>query len=413
MRATTACSAAVVLFALTAAPLRAQTPDFLIGFSALNNLRSVDPAACAVLAQCPVPMPAIAGLPPWAGGNGWDPVRPGTWVTNGLQLAKFSDACALMCPPQPIPTLGPNAFATGLEVVESQNQIWLIDSLGILHFYSNTCPAQPLGVCNTGLAPMLPQTYTSGLAVDEGNGYVFVAHCDFLTGANFIAVSPLNNPCAVVCRVPVPPCTFPFGTIRGLTVNWGRRVLYATDGFNTLAMRYTVGTPCVQFVGFQCCPLPVLGPDPMVGLALRPGQATSMGAGCANGTCPPCPMVHSLGNDPNLGNAAFHLRLDQAAIGSLAWCLIGSGPCAAPGVLPPPLCGPVFAATPLLGTLGPNVLGPSSAVCGGSTAYPFPLPPAPGLAGWVISSQCVALCSSALGTGTAVSNCLSFMLQGN
>lgn len=406
-------SAAALSLLLAAVSLPAQTPDFLIGFTALNNLRQVDHPNCAILAQCPAPMPAIAVLPPYAGGNGWDPVRPGTWVTDGLLLAKFSDACALMCPPQPIPTLGPNAFATGVEVVESQNQVWIIDSLGNLHTYSNTCPPQPLGVCNTGLVPMAPQTFTSGLAVDEGNGYVFISHCDFTTGANFIAVSRLNNPCQVLCRVPVPPCVVPFGTIRGLTVNWGRRTLFATDGFNTMALRYVPGPQCVQFVVASCCTLPVLGPDPMVGLALRPGGATSMGGACANGTCPPCPMLHSLGNDPNLGNAAFHLRLDQAPVGNLAWCLIGTGPCTAPGVAPPPLCGPVFTPTPLLGTLGPNVVGPGSAICGGSTAYPFPLPAAPGLAGWVISSQCVALCTSGLGTGTAVSNCLSFMLQGN
>jgi hypothetical protein len=404
---------AALAMALCSLPALSQTPDYLIGHTQLGNLRQVDHFACAVLGQCPAPLPAVVVLPPWAGGTAWDPVRPGAWVTNGLLLAKFSDACAPQCPPQPIPTLGPNAFITGLEVVESQNQLWMVDSLGNLHFYTNTCPPQPLGVCNTGLMPMAPQTFTSGLAVDEGNGYVFVSHCDFLTGANFIAVAPLATPCAISCRLPLPPCALAgFGTVRGLAVNWGRRILFATDGINTTAVRYQPAGPCVQFIGNNCCFPPQIGFDPMVGLALRPGGATSAGAPCANGSCAPCPMVHSLGNDPNLGNAFFNLRLDQAPAGSLAWCILGTGPCTLPGVVVSPLCGPIYA-TPVLGSLGPNLTGGGGGLCSGGAVYSFPLPAAPGLAGWVLSSQCVALCNSPIGIGTAVSNCLSFMLQGN
>ncbi|MBM4060229.1 MAG: hypothetical protein FJ265_03895 [Planctomycetes bacterium] len=68
---------------------------------------------------------------------------------------------------------------------------------------------------------------------------------------------------------------------------------------------------------------------------------------------------------------------------------------------------------PALGcVLGPNVVtGPGN--CNGSTRFGFPLPGNATLAGWTMSSQCIAVCSAAAGIGTAVSNCISWTLQGN
>ncbi|MBM4062641.1 MAG: hypothetical protein FJ265_16320 [Planctomycetes bacterium] len=392
--------------------LLAQTPDHLVGLTRFTpNLRHIDHWACLPMGQCPVPMPTPIVLPPYAGGTAWDPVTSGAWVTNGLQLAKVDDHCAVQCPPMVIPMPGLNAVATGLDVVERQNRLLILDSMGLLHTFTNTCPPNPIATCNTGLAGGLPQRFTSGLAVDEGLGLVFMAYCDFTTGANSIAVSLLANPCQVLCHLTPPPCPTAFGPITGLAVNWARRILYATDGNNTMAMGYAPSPiGCVQIVSVNCCNLPVAA-DPLVGLAVRPGRASSMGQPCGNGACLPCPMNHRLGNDPNLGNAFFRLDLDQAPTGSLAWCLIGAAPCSVPGVLVPPLCGPVFA-LPVLGSLGPN---PTIGIgqCSGSTSFAFPLPLNPGLAGWTLSSQCVALCVTGAIQGTAVSNCLSFVLQGN
>jgi hypothetical protein len=410
---TTTLLAAVVLPLLSTAPL-AQTNDHLVGLTRLvPHLRHIDHRGCTQLNQCPVPMPAMMVPPQWAGGTAWDPVTSGAWVTDGIQLAKVDDNCVLQCPPRPIPTLLPNSYMTGLEVVESRNQLVVLDSLGNLHFYTNTCPANFVTMCNTGLAPAPQQTYTSGLAIDEGLGLVFIAYCDFATGANAIAVSLLQNPCQILCQFTPPPCTSVFGAITGLAVDWGRRILYATDGSGTMAMTYTPFSPvigCVTIVSWTCCPGGYT-PDHLVGLAVRPARETRMGQPCGNGACPSCPNVHSLGNDPNLGNAFFHLRLDDAPVGSLAWCIVGATPCAGPGLMAPPLCGPIYA-QPLLGTIGPNpVTGPGP--CNGSTRFPFPLPLMPALAGWTLSSQCVALCSAPGSIGTAVSNCMSFTLQGN
>ncbi|MBM4063626.1 MAG: hypothetical protein FJ265_21385 [Planctomycetes bacterium] len=394
--------------------LVAQTSDHLVGLTRLvPHLRHFDHRSCSY-SQCVVQMPSAMPLPRWAGGTAWDPVTSGAWVTDGKQLGKFSDACVMQCQPRPILSLSPTAYMTGLEVAEGRNQLVILDSEGWLHFYGNTCPPGFQSMCNTGLVPAPTQTNTSGLAIDEGLGLVFISYCDFATGANSIAVSDLQNPCMILCQFTPPPCPSIFDAITGLAVDWGRRILYATDGSGTMAMEYTPYSPitgCVTIINWTCCPGGYT-PDHLVGLAVRPARETSMGQPCGNGACPPCPNVHSLGNDPNLGNAQFHLRLDQAPVGSLAWCLIGAGPCSAPGVQPPPLCGPVYT-QPLLGTLGPNpVIGPGGP-CTGSTRFAFPLPLNATLAGWTLSSQCVAICAAAAGIGTAVSNCISWTLQGN
>jgi hypothetical protein len=65
----------------------------------------------------------------------------------------------------------------------------------------------------------------------------------------------------------------------------------------------------------------------------------------------------------------------------------------------------------VFGTLGPALSG-GGVGCSGSANFPMALPSAVGLAGIVLSSQCVVLCSSPVGFGTSVSNCLSFELQG-
>ncbi|MCA8974290.1 MAG: hypothetical protein KDC98_06185 [Planctomycetes bacterium] len=408
----TALTLLIPLLAITCA--NAQGPDHLVGLTRNTpSLQHRDHWNCALLNSCPVPLPSPGALSVAAGGTGWDPVRSGAWVTDGTMLTHVDDACNVNCPPMPIAGLGGNVFATGLDVVESLNQILIIDSSGRLHTLTNTCPPNTIGVCNTGLVNPGVVWMTSGLASDEGHRLVFIAVTDFNTGANQIAVMRLGNPCQQICMLPVqpPPCAVVFRSITGLACDWGRQVLYATDGRSTIAMRYSVASICPTIVTTNCCTPPVVAVDPLVGLAVRPGKATSHGQPCGNGSCPSCPMAHSLANDPNLGNASFALRLDQAPTGSLAWCLIGAQPCTAPGLLVPPLCGPIFT-QPLLGTLGPNpTIGLGG--CTGSTTFGFPLPPWPALAGWTLSSQCIALCTTTTGIGTAVSNCLSFTLQGN
>jgi hypothetical protein len=122
-------------------------------------------------------------------------------------------------------------------------------------------------------------------------------------------------------------------------------------------------------------------------------------------------MVHTTRGRPNLGNAQFALRLDQAPFNSLTWCIIGGGPCGPPGVVVPPLCGPIFTG-PVLGTIG-SVPTPPGVGCGATAIYPLPLPMIPSLCGAILSSQCVAFCFAGGAIGTSLSNCLSWQLQSN
>jgi hypothetical protein len=415
MKTTSTTLLAAIALPFFATSLAAQANDHLVGLTRIvPHLRHLDHGSCTQTNQCVVPMPSVMVYPRWAGGTAWDPVTSGAWVTDGKQLAKVSDGCNLQCQPRPVQSVLPNAYMTGLEVAEGRNQLVILDSLGYLHFYSNTCPPVFQSMCNTGLVPAPAERYTSGLAIDEGLGLVFVAYCDFTTNTNSIAVADWQNPCTILCQFAPPPCPSLFEAITGLAVDWGRRILYATDGNGTMAMEYTPYSPvvgCVSIVNWTCCP-GGFTPDHLVGLAVRPARETSLGQPCGNGACPQCPNMHSLGNDSNLGNAQFHLRLDHAPVGSLAWCLVGAAPCSTPGTLVPPLCGPIFA-QPLLGTLGPNPVFGAGGPCTGSTRFALPLPLDASLAGWTMSSQCVAICSGGIGFGTAVSNCISFTLQGN
>lgn len=404
---------AFVVPSVFACGLAAQTPHHLVGNTRnLPQLRHTNPVNCAPIDQCPLPAGlSAAALPLFAGGTGWDPKRPGAWVTNGTVLAKFDDNCNPMCPFTAIPFPGIVTVATGLEVVEGADQLWMIDSAGGLHRYTNACPPVHLGVCNTGLGPAPGPQVTSGLAVDEGLGLVFISYPNDATGINWIVVSSLANPCVELSRFIVPPCFGGFGLVTGLACNWGNRTLFATDGLSVVAMRYNWAPPNIVIVNQNCCPVVAVG-DPMIGLAVRPGGATSIGIPCANGSCAPCPMNHTLGNDPVLGNLNFRLNLDDAFGNSFSFCLIGDGPCNPPGISAPALCGPIYT-VPYLGALGVNLIsGPS--ICGGSTSFLLPLPVAPTLAGFTYSSQCLNLCvGPAGGLGFALSNCLSWTIQGN
>ncbi len=395
-----------------AGALAAQGPQTLVGATRLNPALRELSTGCQAVAQCPLPgMPGANN--PFAGGAAWDPVTSGAWITNGNLIAKYGPDCAVLCPPTPVPQLGgANTYVTGLEVVDGSDQLWMVDNQGRIRFYTNTCPPLPMGGCNTVLPPTTVPfvQVTTGLAIDEGLGLVFVAYANVTTGQTRIAVNDLSNVCTQLDTFVLPTCFASFGAVTGLACDWGARTLYATDGVAVLALRYAWNGSNLGILGLSCCPGGV-ALDQMTGLAVRPGRATTVGDPCANGSCANCPMVHRLVNDPVLGNQDFRLRLDGAFGNAFAFCLIGTGPCKAPSVITPPLCGPVRT-VPFLGYLGPNLIqGPG--ICGGATTFSLPLPLDPSLVGDVYSSQCLNVCVGPNGAlGFSLSNCLSWELQG-
>jgi hypothetical protein len=394
----------------------AQTPDNLIALTRLTPaIGQRNHAACALLPFC-----APAGFPPafaqpYAGGTAWDPIRNGVWICNGQVIAEVDpDTCAYLCPPSVTPLVTPNAVVTGLEFCESINQLWQLDSLGNLYRLAYACPPTVISICNTGLG-LTATNATGGLAVDEVNRLVFYSYSNWMAAvpATTIHVATMANPCVIIQTLNAPACAgAALRAVTGLAVDGVRRILYLTDGVTTVAGAYNVlPGPMVNFIGQSCCTLapPVAG-DTYVGLAVRSGRATTFGPPCASGTCPVCPMVHTLANSPNLGNLLFSLSLNNAPKGALSWCNIGVGPCG-PGAAFPPLCGPLFTG-PSLGVIGMVPTTPGAG-CGGSASYPLPLPMIPGLGGLVLSSQCIVFCPIAPGFGTSLSNCLSWQIQSN
>lgn len=398
----------VLFLALAAAT--AQTPDHLVGVTRnLGDLRHVDASACGQLAMCtPAGFPSAAGMPANAGGTAWDPALRGAWISNGQFLACVDDACNYLCTPVALPGMGGGTFVCGLEVVESRNELWAIDSAGVLHVLTRSCPPVQTNACPVAFID--PTLQTSGLAVDELNGLVFYARLDPALGSNVIAWANLTAPCMVLAGVSMLPCAMPTGAWTGLACDSVARRLYATDGLRLVTVPYQMAGPTPMLLPPICCPPIAPGPDPLIGLAVRPGVATSNGVSCNNGTCPACPTTLRLHNDSVLGNDRFGFELGQAAVGSLAWTVLGVGPCSLPGATVGPLCGPIHA-NPVLGSLGPAVIA-GGGVCNGTASFPLPLPPNPAFAGWVLSAQSVVFCANPAGLGTAVSNCLSFELQG-
>src|SRR5260221_158702 len=207
---------ALLPFVLGATPATAfaQAPAHLVGLTAqIPVLLHRDQSTCNNVSCTPPGFPQTLALPN-AGGTGWDPVLSGAWISNGPVLACVDDNCNYLCPPGPSP-VPPGALITGLEVVESLNEIWATDSLSNLVRISRACPSAMLSSCNTGV-PFTPTRGTSGLAVDEGLQLVFIAAADWVSGASQLRISTMASPCTPFQVLPIGGCAGPGFTIAGV-----------------------------------------------------------------------------------------------------------------------------------------------------------------------------------------------------
>ncbi|MBK8095999.1 MAG: hypothetical protein IPK26_02775 [Planctomycetes bacterium] len=396
---------ALVPVAITLLTATAFAQTRLVGLThATASLLHRHQAACVNTSCTPVGFPPMAGLP-YFGGTAWDPIQSGAWISEGNLLALVGPGCGYLCPPAPAPVPG---SVTGLEVVESLNEIWATDSLGNIVRLNRSCPPTFLSSCNTGIVST-PTRGLSGLAVDEGRQLVFWCVGDWALGSTRLFVAQMGTPCAPF-HAEVPTACSPPGlrVLTGLAVDWGNSILYMTDGMTTMGWSYVYNPagPSIAFTPVSCCTVPAA--DLMIGLAVQTEPAVPAGNPCASGTCPACPMLHTTVGDPNLGNAAFGLALDGAPAGSVAVCVLDLGTCVSPGVTLPGFCGALWMTLPLFGNSPP--LFPTGPGCAASTVWSLPLPPVTWLAGLPLASQFVAFCP---GGGISLSNCLSFVLQGN
>ena len=394
----------------------AQIETQVAGLTRTNAALRLQGGNCTSLnLGCPTNLPAA--VQPWAGGTAYDAMSGEFWVSDGTVVARVTArGCATTCGPWPAPGL--SGVVTGLEVIETENKLLVLDSTGTLTTLSlgGSCNGpQFLGSCGTGLAPV-GQRFTTGLGYDELRGLAFYSVTDFATGGNQIAVAHLPTSCVPFDRRALPTCGLQFQQARGVAVDACRRLLYVTDGRTLLIVPY-VFDPTIPSIGFgnpHCCPSIGTVADPLVGLALRPSPGEPVGQSCTNGSCAPCPTRHTLLTGPVVGNPNLLFHLEDAQDNTLTWLALGFGPCRNVGPVIWPLCGPVLvgasAVVPPL-VAGPFPVGGGSAPCQSSATVVVSFPFDPALCGSDWSSQFLSLC---LGTstmhpfGTAMSNCLSW-----
>ncbi|MCR9245928.1 MAG: hypothetical protein NXI31_12920 [bacterium] len=389
----------------TAGAAVAQSQYSLVGLTrTTQTLSQTLHAPCANLPSCIAP-----GLGPMgsfaAGGTAFDGTNGTMWATDGQALASYSGPllCNLVCGPVPCPKSAAVANASGLDVVESLNQLWVVDEFNWLTQCDLGCPPTIAAQC---MIATLPGDRISGVSVDDGNGIVFYTAINAVGGNLYVA--QIATPCAPFSVTPLATCTSAATPPQGIAVDWGVARAYWTDGPSTYSFGYAYNPagPSIAFTPTTCCNFIQSPNDPYTDLTLRPRGTSPAGNPCANGSCPTCTNLHTLRNAPILGNTV-ELGLDDAPEASLAWCLLSIGPCIIGAPTIAPLCGPL-----LVGpgpTLGFNITSGTSG-CNGSTTFYLPLPPAPAFAGLPLSSQCVVLCGG--GTGTALSNCQSWTLMG-
>ncbi|MFO1077033.1 MAG: hypothetical protein U1E73_04820 [Planctomycetota bacterium] len=401
-----------LLLPATAAALTAQTAPNLVGVTLLApSIWQGSHQTCTQLSVCTAPGLTSTLQFLWQGGSAWDSQTSTAWASDGTMIGRYDPAsCSVSCAPQPCPRT-PGSDVCGLDLFDSQNQLWIIDSAGVITRCTNNCA---LPVAGTHVLTPLVTHIPTGISIDELRGLVFYSAVDFSSGQGDgrIYFAPLSNPGAWFGWWNIVDC-FSTGNhrITGLAVDAGNSAIFWTDGRNTYRATYTyTGTPSPGSVvitpGTCCMQIAPLG-DPLMDLSIKWGGATSAGGPCANGTCPSCPNVHVLRNAPLLGTT-LQLGLDQAPVGMPFWCLVNFGACSSTGTTFGPLCGPLLVALNASTlTLGFQVTAGSTG-CTGTATQPLWLPPNPILAGITMSSQFVGLCPP---TGTAMSNCLSWVMQ--
>ena len=398
-----------LLGAALAAPLFAQTPPRLIGLTNLApTLVQLDMATCAIPAACPTAfLPPVAM--PFAGGSAYDSTRQIVWASNGPLIAATNiTTCAVVCPPAPAP-VAPGLVVTGLAMNERTRLLFVTDSGNNIGFAPAPCPlVAPMPACP---APIPPGQVIGSCATSDFLNLVFYTSSFWGGGppASMLFVAPQGAPCAPICMFLVPPAcgAMPLGPITGAAFDDSVSVLWLSDGRNQLALTYQA--PC-NFMPLRCCVHPA--PGTFTGLCLVPAQPTRLGGVCSAAPCANCPtMTHRTIGDSVIGNPAFGLVLNNAPSPSVATMLLNFGACTPPGFFSPPLCAPVLvpvAAAPI--TVGPLATG-TGVGCTGNLGLAFAIPFNPVFCGTVFSSQWVVLCNTASGVGTAVSECLSWMIS--
>jgi hypothetical protein len=352
---------------------------------------------------------------PWAGGAAYNGRNESMWTTDGILIVETRlRNCQPICRVPAARALGPASFAGGLEILPGPGVMYQVESLpGVaqLHRWDiSVCPPVLTASCQLPLPS--PQHVCGGIAIDEVNGEIFYATSVFgaLGPANVVLGAPLNNPCNIVCRIPVQGCgTLVMGALRGFCFDECRQVMHLTDGNQTLSLRRAGAGPC-QFAQIACCAAsPNTGPYGWVGVDVEPQHAQPVGAACFGVNCVPCPNM-ALGTigDPVLGNPTFQLEVTGAPVASVMAIGLSPGGCNVPGL--PLLCGnwhPTLGSTFFL----PSVPVGGALPCQGTATLPLPIPTNFGLCGAPLCFQGVIVCLASGSPGLALTNAVNVVLN--
>ncbi|MBK8096067.1 MAG: hypothetical protein IPK26_03120 [Planctomycetes bacterium] len=382
----------------------------LIGFTDGASgpaIRRVVPCGPMTLA-CPTGLPGPAAP---AGGLACNGLRGSVWVTQGSRMEERDlSSCQLLCTAVPAHVLA-QSVVSGLAIHEASYDLLELETAtgmaAISHRHLRSCPPQVVSSCTFALPTA--RHSAGALAIDQAHGLLFVATSVFggLAPLNEVLVMRLGQPCAPICRFPVPDCGgVRMGPLQAMTWDPCRAELIVSDGGHIAFLRRPsiASSPC-DFREVACCPATSTGADRWFDFDIEPTHPRPVGTACIGLGCRNCPgLRHGTSGDPVVGNPAFTLSCEDGPAGDIAFFAIGFGGC---GAGRPFSCGllypnqfTVIGAQPLVGS-----------GCSARADVTIPIPLDYALCGIRACSQVAVACGGPLGGGWSLTNALELLVD--
>ena len=391
--------------------------------------QSIDGRNCAAK-RCSA-TPHQSQVAAFAGGTAFDGRMNAVWISNGTRLDTMlqpgtSGTCRNVCRTQAVPQ-APNLtkYTTGMAYLESGtlNANGGSGPYGKIYFSYDTpvigwadvkgCSLVNYKYCRLGFIPATSRI--GGLALDDINRLLFIGTYD-TSGVAMVYVVNADTPCTVICSVPIllNPRTCPntpaLRSMAGLAYDACARMLYVTDGPQTVFGTFMAGAAGCRWAHRGCCKTPV---ELYTGLALLPPAEGTAGRSCIRASCNSCPSMAATtsGGAAVMGNPFYQLRLQNAPSNSgIAILALGLGGCVSPG-LSFGFCNNIMVS---FAAPGPFTLAfptpPSSGPCGLNMSVPLPIPVNATLCNQQISFQWIVGCRP---NGHGVTNCRDFRITAN
>lgn len=365
---------------------------------------------------CQTQTPVRASVP-YGGGTAYNQAYRTVWVSDGSILAEYYTAngrlCRPRCPAQRALLASRTARVSGLAFSDRRQLLYqLATSPGYYEITMYDASGRCLGAARQCRGTLPTGALAAGLAYDELNDLLFVSIDIPQTGGGYqhlVYVMDAARPCGGICKSELRSCTRQLTT--GLAYDSCNGTLYATDGQVTQSYSVDDARRC-RFTPKTCCKKQ--HQPTWRGLAILPClEKASAGKSCTTRPCPDCPnMVASCSGDPALGRN-FPITLTNAPASSTAFLYVKLGGCGTGIDLPGPFFCGRFYPIPVMTTLGPISVSPSTLRCGGRATALLPILPDTRLCGQKLCAQWVLFCSASSGFGFGLSNAIEFTVVGS